>query len=193
MGRGQCSRAQDLLSSFSACSLSSCIYIYNLHFQHPALTLSHSAVTLATQGLTHTRLGNQISIWGNAERVWGKLFKAEDPLPAQLASAPVRSRGAVSLPFSACCAYPALPTGPAGSRGWGSSQQAACPARVPPASSNSFPCPEESVAVRHFYTLCLAARSPSQTRGFSTLGYLCAGSWESGASAGRNLLVSGLN
>lgn len=46
---------------------------------------------------------------GNEECVWGKFFKAKDPLPAQLASAPVRSRGAVSLPFSACCAYPALP------------------------------------------------------------------------------------
>lgn len=153
------------------------------HFQHPVPNLSHSAAMLATKGLTHIRLGNQISIWRNAECVWGKLFKAEDPLPTQLASAPVHSRGAVSLPSPACCAYPALPIGLAEGQGRCSSQQAACLARVLPASSNSFPCPKKCVAVRYLYTLCLAARSPSQTRGFSMLGfanYLCTGSWESG-------------
>lgn len=97
--------AESAVPGYRTCSgPSHPVHLAPEHFQHPASNLTHSAVMLATKGLTRTRLGNQVSIWGNEECVGGTLFKAEDPFPAQLASA-----RAVSLPFPARCAYRALP------------------------------------------------------------------------------------
>lgn len=65
------------------------------------------------------------------------------------------------------------------------------------ASSNSFPLPEDHLAIQHFYTVCLAGSLlPFPAMGVFHTG-LCKVPllWVLGigASAGRNLLVSGLS
>lgn len=160
--------------------------------------LSCSVGVLATEGLTpctHTQLGNQISTWGvrgggGANFSWPKtLSKPGRPSPSPAgSSAHAQGGGAWGASF------PALSSMLCSSR---SSHQSRRMLRDGAAASGEparlvcrqlpaiLPCFPRTVSLYGVSIRCAwqAAHSPSQSWGFSTLGfanYLCAGSWESG-------------
>lgn len=161
--------------------------------QRPALNLSHSAVMLATKGLTSTRLGNQVSLWGNVcEANFSRLKTLSQPSWLQHWCASEELFPCPSQPVVLILLFPpaALKAGsvpqPAGS----------LPASCAAGSQQFFPASQGMCRRLTFLYVVPGSLLPFPDTGVFHARLcklpLC---WVLGigASAGRNLLVSGLN